>query len=348
MRPSELIPLIRMHIDMGWPMLITGKPGAGKTECVGAATALEDDELMTVHPVTGEPTDLKGLPAVVEVKGKMEAEWYAYGAMRRMVQGPKKKGKKLVVFIDDAGQATPAMQAAYTHPILAREINGVAIHPDVVFLMASNRRQDRAAVTGILSNLGDRMVSIQELTPSAADWGEWALTHGVPPMLIAFNNMRPQYIEEYQPPKDMVKMTSPRTMYFIGRALIEMDRRKFTVGQKAAALTGMGGETFAKEYMAFEQTAMTLPDIDEIVMRPSKAPLPAADRPDIMLAIMHALSYKATPDNFDQIVKYLERVPPTYAVCCVTAATGRDRSLMQTRGYISFVTKNQKLFGGRG
>lgn len=342
MKPSRLITLLTKLIAAKKPVLIKGRPGAGKTEIIRQVADALDAEFVLMHPITDEPVDYKGFPFMVETgkgNGERQAEFALYGNLRQLVK-PTTKKKLIVCLIDDVGQATPAVQAALMHPVLAREINGHKIDPRVTFVLATNRREDRAAVTGLIAPLIDRMVAVYQLDPDANDWVTWGLMAGVPPVLLAFVKMFPKWIVDYDPTKarDLVKTTSPRTLYEVGEmwklGIDELD-----------AIEGAAGLAFATEFLAFAQTFGDLPDRDEILMNPKKAPVPPADRPDVLLALMGALAYAASPDNFDAIMTYLDRLAPEYAVCCVKNATARDRSLIQTSAYIGFVTKNQRLFG---
>ncbi len=72
--------------------------------------------------------------------------------------------KLTACFIDDLGQATPAVQAAAMQLILARTLNGHRVSDHVVFIAATNRRTDRAGVSGILEPVKSRFATLVELT----------------------------------------------------------------------------------------------------------------------------------------------------------------------------------------
>ena len=68
-------------------------------------------------------------------------------------------------FLDDLGQAPMSVQAAAMQLILARRINGFKISDKVIFMAATNRREDKAGVTGILEPVKSRFAWIVELVP---------------------------------------------------------------------------------------------------------------------------------------------------------------------------------------
>lgn len=64
MKPSILFNALVSLIGAGEPVLIKGAPGIGKSDIVAQACAKLGYDLVITHPVIGDPTDYKGLPAV--------------------------------------------------------------------------------------------------------------------------------------------------------------------------------------------------------------------------------------------------------------------------------------------
>jgi hypothetical protein len=60
--PSQLKELLTLYIPKRLPVLITGRPGIGKSDIVDEAADDTDHELLISHPVVEDPTDSKGLP----------------------------------------------------------------------------------------------------------------------------------------------------------------------------------------------------------------------------------------------------------------------------------------------
>lgn len=335
MKPTKLIDLLLTLVKGRKPVLIKGRPGAGKTEIAQHVAKQLKMKLVIWHPITSDPVDFKGFPVVTEKKnGKKGAEFVPYGDLDAVMHtdGPT------LCLIDDLGQATPATQSAVMHPVLARQINGHAISDDVTFIACTNRREDRAAVSGVIAPLVDRMVAVYQLDPDPEDWVRWGLDHDVPPVLLAFIRLRPTFITDYEPNRDIVKTPSPRTLYEVGECL------KLGITDPEA-IAGMAGQAFATEFCAFLATYDALPDREEIISDPKGAPVPEVNRPDVLWALMGALAAAASIDNFDAICQYLDRLPPEFAVVCIRDAVARNRSLKVAGGYVRFVTKHQELYG---
>ena len=113
-------------------MLITGAPGTGKSDIVDQATREAGAELIISHPVTSDPTDFKGLGALVDG----EAKFLPFDQLKDLITATR----PTVFFLDDLGQAPPAVQAAAMQLILARRVNGHKVSDAVTFIAATNRK----------------------------------------------------------------------------------------------------------------------------------------------------------------------------------------------------------------
>ena len=84
-----------------------------------------------------------------------QAEFLPFGDLRALIQADK----DTVFFLDDLGQAPPTVQAAAMQLILARRINGHHVSDSVTFIAATNRKQDKAGVSGILEPVKSRFAT---------------------------------------------------------------------------------------------------------------------------------------------------------------------------------------------
>ena len=164
MRPKQLNQAIKFAIKNKYPLLIKGSPGIGKTQILTQACLETGTELIVSHPVVSDPTDYKGLP--FPTKDGTEATFLPFGDLLKLINADK----PTVFFLDDIGQASSSVQASLMHLLLARRINGHAVSEHVVFLAATNRRQDRAAVQGILEPVKSRFAAILGLGVLMTGW----------------------------------------------------------------------------------------------------------------------------------------------------------------------------------
>ena len=127
MSPSSLAKVISMAIRNRRPLLIKGAPGIGKSDIVAQACNEAWAKLIIEHPVVSDPTDFKGLP-FPSADGQ-SAHFLPFGSLLEILkyddETKEKEREVIVYFIDDLGQAPPAVQAAAMQLILARRINGL-------------------------------------------------------------------------------------------------------------------------------------------------------------------------------------------------------------------------------
>ena len=238
MKPKELQRFLAFAFNKGESVLIKGKPGIGKSDIVAQACADAGCELIISHPVVSDPTDYKGMPFV---DGK-EAKFLPFNELNRLINA----SVPTVFFLDDLGQASPSVQAACMQLLLARRINEFKVSDHITFVAATNRKEDKAGVSGILEPVKSRFASIVELNVNTEDWCEWAVNNGMPHELISFLRFRPDMLDkETVPSKDIVNTHSPRTVASLGR----LQNKGLPVDLRYEVFKGATGEGFAVEYL---------------------------------------------------------------------------------------------------
>lgn len=327
MTPSELVKYLGFAIQNRFPVLVKGRPGIGKSDIMEQAARNANARLITVHPVVSDPTDFKGLPFATK---KGTADFLPFGELQSIIEAKE----KTIFFMDDLGQAPPSVQAACMQLLLARRINSHKVSDSVVFMAATNRRQDKAGVMGLLEPIKSRFASIIELEVSVDDWINWALNNRMPTELIGFVRFKPSIFEEFKPNKDLVNSPSPRTIAFAG----SQQAAGLTADMEFEVFKGAAGEEFATEYVSFLKLYRELPSLDEIILSPRKAPVPK----DLgtLYALASGLAYKMTEQNISSVCTYLNRLPVENAFACMQDAITRNRELSNTRPFIQWSVDN--------
>lgn len=307
-------------------MLIQSSPGIGKSDLVNLAVKQLGYDSITIHPVVEEPTDAKGLPAIVNGM----ADFLPYGNLRCMMEATK----PLVVFLDDLGQAPQSVQAAYMQLLLAREINGKKISQHVRFIAATNRRADNAGVSGLITPLLSRFRATVELECDAGDWQKWAMQNGMPIELIAFIGLRPDRLSTFDPKnaREMKPFACPRTIAFLGEWL--------NAGVDALeTMRGCVGEVFAAEFMGFRSIYNKVANLPaKVVLNPGKTEVP--EERDVLFALSAALAYNASEKNIDALGIYTARIPAEFRTFFWKASTGRNAKLMETNAFTRWAAEN--------
>lgn len=298
--PKKASILLDRFLNASTPVLLTGAPGVGKSSLVEAACKTAGFDLILSHPVVSDPTHASGLPWLD--KDNESAKFLPFGDLAKAMRATR----PTAWFLDDLGQASPAVQASYMQLLLAREVNGHKLPDCVTFVAATNRRNDRAGVSGILTPVLSRFGTIVEVTVSIDDWTEWALGANIPPELIAFLRFRPDLLHAFDAKKlanDMENFPCPRTWEFAGRAL----QMQLPEDLEFVATAGAVGEGAAIELRAFLSMLRShLPNPDQIILDPDNAMIP--ERPDMLWAVCTALTKKASDTNCGRVFQYAERL----------------------------------------
>ena len=239
-----------------------------------------------------DPTDFKGLPFAA-TDGET-ANFLPFGDLKELIDAKE----ETVFFLDDLGQAPASVQAACMQLILARRINGHVVSDKVTFLAATNRREDKAAVQGILEPVKSRFCSIIELIPDVNEWRKWALAAALPIELIAFIGFRPNLIDGFKATQDLVNTPSPRTIHNVGKLMAAGTPKDL----EFALFSGSAGEGFSTEFLAFLRIYRNLPNPDLVLMNPQQAEIPTD--PATLYALCGALAARASDQNFNRLIEY--------------------------------------------
>lgn len=328
MKPSELKTFLAAAIVNRLPILITGAPGIGKSDIVAQAAIDSGAELILSHPAVADPTDAKGLPWVIDG----HATFLPFGELRRALEATS----RTVWFLDDLGQASPAVQASFMQLLLARRVNGHTLSDHVTFVAATNRRTDRAGVSGILEPVKSRFGSIVELTTDVDDWCRWAIDHDVPPELIAFIRFQPDHLCRFTANADLVNSPVPRTWAHVARILA----LGLPPGIQHTAIAGAIGDGAATEFTAFLRLYAELPSVDQILIDPDAVKMPTS--PATLYALSGALAHRATQQNFARIARFVDRMLQDgrgeFGVLLIRDAMQRDKAITQTQAFVRLAT----------
>ncbi len=327
MRAKKLTELLALAFKANHKVLIKGKPGSGKSDLVEQACA-DAFDLVISHPAVSDPTDYKGMPAVLQRPGEMAvAEFLPFGDLNRLIRAER----PTVCFIDDIGQAPPAVQAALMQLLLARRVNGHKLSPHVVFCGATNDASHMAGVSGLLEPVNSRWDTIVELEVHLDDWCDWALTHDMPPELLAFIRFRPALLSDFKPTRELKNSPSPRSVAAVGRWL-NSGIRDYEI------IAGAAGEGFATELVGFLKMYADLPSLDEILLNPDTSPVP--ENPGALYAVSSGLARKATVANVERVLRYSQRLPKEYEVCTVRDMVKTTKELARTPTFVTWATRN--------
>ena len=347
MRASELTKLLKVAIPAHQNVLITGSPGIGKTDIVIQVCEILKRELdgysklrlIITHPVVSDPTDYKGLP--FQVNG--EALFLPFNDLKELLCATV----PTVFFIDDLGQAEPAVQKALMQLLWGGKLNGHVISPFVTFISATNRKEDKAGVMGILECVKSRFATIVNLEPTIEDWVLWAKTHDMPVELIAFVRFRErnnQSIFEFKPSVDMTQSCCPRTLASVGKW------QKLGINpinpEHLEIIEGAIGAGMALEYRTFLINIKELPDIDELIKNADKFNTKGGynlphGRPDLAITICGALVHRINDKNHEAIVRIASKLDDEYSFMLMKDASDHWELLKSKKAFRDWVLNHR-------
>jgi hypothetical protein len=218
--------------------------------------------------------------------------------------------------------------------LLNRSIDGKKVSDNVTFVAATNRREDRAGVTGILEPVKSRFITILELVADPDEWVAWALKNDMPSEVIGFAHFRPHLFHEFKATTDITNGFCPRTLANAGRLI--------SYGVKdIETLSGAIGEGPASELVGFMKVYLTLPSLDAILMEPTKTKVPTD--PAAQYAVVSGLVEKVVKGNFGRAIKYANRLPSDFSVLFVRDCIRKDESLQHTKAFINWTVKHKDI-----
>lgn len=338
--PSELAEIGKIFIKNNFPLLVTGKPGQGKSAIIEQTCLNADVDLITDNLVTADPTDEKGMPAIVDgVDGEKSAVWIPFGTLLKLIHADR----PTVHFADDLGHSSKMVQAAYMQIVHARKINDYKISKHVTFLAATNRKKDKAGVQSIITPLLDRYVTIVELINSMKDWVAWALKEDLAYEVISYVRYRPMVLDEFEPTPDMSQTPTPRGMHNISRML----KANMPQELQLRLFAGTIGKARATEFVGFLRIFQDLPDPDAVLMDPKNAKIPT--KPGHLYALCGALSARATEHTIERLIEYAVRLETDqnagkeFSILVVKDAVTKNENLCNTIAFTKWASNNQDV-----
>lgn len=184
------------------PVILWGPPGVGKTELIRAIAAKRNIPLYILLASTMDPTDINGLPAIVNITIQKEVSTYKEmtDANGEVILDPKTKEPMLelvseikeqpatiteptlqywaegliregkgILFFDEANNAVPSVQSTLLSVLQGRVVGRHTLPDDIWMIAASNDVSDGADSWELAPPMANRFLHIQY----DGDFGDW-------------------------------------------------------------------------------------------------------------------------------------------------------------------------------
>lgn len=322
MKPSQLQACLEEAHAFNAPCMIWGAPGIGKSQIVKQVAQNNDMGIIDIRLSTYDPTDLKGIPAIINGK----AEWLNLSELPDAMRD----GKEGILFLDEINAAPPATTAAAYRLVLDREIGNYKLPDGWTIVAAGNRESDKGITFKMPAPLANRFTHL-ELDVDFDDWVKWAFDKGIDHNLLSYIRYRPSNLNNFDATQRA--FPTPRMWEQVNK-YVGIDNHN----TRRAMICGAVGEGVGTEFESFLKMAHQLPDPDLIIMDPENAKVPT----DLsaVYATVGALSVRASANNFDRILKYGDRLQKEFQVLLVRDSSKRQPEVANTKAFTEWAIKN--------
>lgn len=320
--------LSQFQVDGGNAVVpfILGAPGGGKSACArDVVQSLGIENVVEFTASLRDPVDVLGVP-------DNTGEYTRWVPPQEFYQLREGTGRSALI-LEELSDAPVPMQNALCGVIYDRRAGNLKLSDQLFIIATGNRTEDKSGANRITSKLANRTRRF-EFQENIDDWTEWALDSDIDPVLIQFLRFRPGLLSEFD--ANRFANPTPRAWERVDLIPDSLDSGLFFDN-----VAGEVGEGAAAEYTGFRRIYMSLPSMEEILMDPNKADVPAD--PATLYATMGALARKTTKDNADRAFAYLERVSPEFRVMCVKDVIKLEPTVKHSRAFVHWASKNAEV-----
>lgn len=323
-RPSDLVKELRANALADVPSMIWGPPGIGKSDIAYQFASSMHAKLFELRANLFDPVDVRGgLKVVEQDDGTYRTR---YGVPEDYPDSSYKGA--VVLFIDELPNAPKATQNALLQLLLNKRIGTYELPANTIIIAAGNRAQDRAAVHEMPTPVRNRFAHYT-LEANVDDWVKWAMNHGVHDSITSFIRMRPSLLHSTDGTD--YAFPSPRTWTMLDRKLPHM-------ADEFYGCSSMIGDGPAGEYLSYKAIYKDMPDIDQIIEKPSTSSIPTDT--SVLFAVSGALAARADKDNFENIMRFVRRMPAEYQVITVRDSIAKQQDLVTLDCFTKWTTDN--------
>lgn len=299
MRIGEYMTLLERALPKGRRILAVGKPGVGKSFTHRQVCRRLGWNYIPICSPLQSPVKIGGYPRPPSEEGA-DATHCLFDGIARAFRATV---PTYLVF-DDLGMAGGETLKAIVDLIQFGRIDGRTLPDCVVIGGATNDVGHGADVQGLIEPLKTRWHTIVNIDTHVDDAVNYGLANDWPADLLAFLRNTPDALHDWKPSKSMsVDGACPRGWEYvagwIGDGIDDSE-----------VIAGCVGKGRATQYLAFRELMNDLPDVDQVLMDPDRAPVP--ENPSAQWLVSMALAAKMTAGNFGQARKYLNRLPAMF------------------------------------
>ena len=346
MRSSQVTLAIKTCLLADQPVMLHGSPGAGKSQVVKQVTKELGMGFIDVRLSQLDPVDLRGVPSIDQAA--QMTTWNPPDFLPRTEAMGGKHPDTGVLFLDEINSAAQGTAAAAYQLVLDRRLGDYELPEGWRIVAAGNRSTDRALVNEMSTALKNRFSHL-DYEVNNDDWTQWAFGNEIHESVIGFLRFQPMLLNEFEErnqtaeEKNRVKKLknakafgTPRSWEFVSNIMKTNPPKEI----EFELIAGTVGEGAAASFFAYLKFYRDMPSIDEILLNPKKAPIPAKNQPATTWAVCTALAMRSDKDNLSTVLEYTSRLEREYQVLVVKDSLSRDRSLGNTTALHKWAAEN--------
>ena len=292
-------------------VMLWGPPGVGNSQAVraiaaeverntGRSTKVTDVRLLLFNPI-----DLRGIPTANE--DKTLAVWLR----PKIFDMDPSPWVVNFLFLDEISAAPTSVQAAAYQIALDRTVGEHKLPDNCIVIAAGNRVTDRSVAYKMPKALANRLLHL-EVEGQMTSWREWAVSHGIHPLVTGFLAFRQNYLMVFEAQTDDLAFPTPRTWEMVSRILTGYKADVEATFPLIAGLVGMG---VALEFRTFCKVWATLPAMEDIF---DGKPCPIPKESSALYALTAAMAayareHKGELDRIGASIRYADRLPPDFS-----------------------------------
>lgn len=320
---------------------IIGDPGVGKTAAPKQVARSFDLPYYQTIVAQYDAGEMAGLPFIGD-KEMHDETGAVIGTEKVMIRlrpaylpGEHEIG---IYNLDELPQAFLANQNICSQIVNEWRVGDHHISRGITIVATGNKPENKAGTTTMPTHLRDRLQFI-ELEVDADDWLKYSAETGGNPKIRAFIRNNPGKLHKFDVGAN--SNPTPRSWEKMS-AILAMDLPQNIRTQAIAGQIGAGVGTEFETWLRVEDR---MPDVDEVIAHPEKAPLFGNQHADVAYLLMAALADKTTGKNVENVIKYIRRMPnQEFAAYWATDAFSRDKTLLQTKAVTQWkMTDGAKL-----
>lgn len=309
---------------------IEGKPGGGKSSLAREIVrdlGIKPERVTEFNPSLRDPVDIMGVP---RTDGAC-TQWVPPAEFYRLRNDGTSEPCALI--IEELSDAPMPMQNPLCRVILDRAAGELELHPNLYIIASGNRTEDKSGANRMSTKLGNRMQTLQ-FDENIDDWAMWALDNEIAVDMIQFLRFRPNLLSDFDPNRKI--NPTPRSWEMANQV-----ERSLSSELYFANISGVVGEGAAAEYTGFKRIYESLPDVDSVLMNPTKADVPTD--PAVMYALCGAIAHRTTKDNFDRVVEFVLRMPSDFQVMTVLDCQKLQPRIRETKAFTQWALANANV-----